>query len=567
MSKDATPRRTAALVAAVAIVVAAAVAAAQAQAPRGEAQTPGFTVYVDGVADGGVGDVQTSASVTQSGLHKAEIEVQGLTGGGLAGYNVTLNWSPAANLTTAPAKIIDKTGFVQVVRTAGVGTLTAAFTNLDDITCTNPLAGGAGEGATSAVLMEVEFTAVSPGLTTLSFDTAVTEIALCDTSTVAPDHFDGASISVQGTPTVTPTHTITPTVEPTLTPVPTATYTPGPIPYPDLNVTKIDLADPVGGGDPISYEVLVRNLGPAAAQDVLVYDVIDPATTLVSFSPAPPCFQLIGGIACGFLMLAANDGQPGGPDELTISVTVQTAQIYQDIVATNRAGAIASNELAATENDNEAVETTAVIAPPAPDLVVTKASQPAKAETRAAVIYRLDIRNIGPGVAQNVVITDSLPADAVFVGPAPCVAAPGNQVVCNIATIAANDALPGGPDEVTILLQVLMPRAKRDVTVTNQVGATLSNEPPTTLGDNAASATTAVIGCPDVNGDGKVGLPDVTQVSLYWNVFSTDPRWQADVDPANGVPDGQERDVNADNKVGLLDVVRIALWWNRICPT
>ena len=567
MSKDATPRRTVALVAAAAIVLATAVAAALAQAPRSEAQTPGFTVYVDGVADGGVGDVQTSASVAQSGLHKVEIEVQGVTGGGLAAYGIVLNWSPTANLTTTPAKIIDKTGFTQIVKTAGAGTLTAGFSNLDDITCTNPLAGGAAEGATSAVLMEVEFTAVSPGLTTLSFDVALTEIGLCDTSTVPPNHLNGGSINVLGTPTVTPTLTVTPTIEPTLTPVPTATYTPGPIPYPDLRVTKVDLADPVGGGDPISYEVRVRNLGPAAAQDVLVYDVIDPGTTLVSFSPAPPCFQILGGIACGFLTLAANDGLPGGPDELLISVTVQTAQIYQDVVVTNRAGAIASNELAATENDNEAVETTAVIAPPAPDLVVTKASQPATAETRAAVTYRIVIRNIGPGVAQNVVVTDSLPADAVYVGPGPCALAPGNQVVCNIATIAANDALPGGPDEVTILLQVLMPRAKRDVTVTNQVGATLTNEPPITLGDNAASATTAVIGCPDVTGDNKVGLPDVTQVSLWWNVFSTQPRWQADVDPANGIPDGQERDVNADNKVGLLDVVRMALWWNRICPT
>lgn len=535
----------------------------------------GLTVTVDVVADDGLGDVQSFRSVEEGQVFTIEVQATNIRSPGFTSYAVGLTFDPAL-LSTTTASIVDKSGLPnQIVKTVGTGRLDVAFIDFSDVLCAAP-GPSPYEGGDAALLFAVTFTAVAEGTAVIGVDPDATEIGICDATTEIPNVFEGAEVTVTGpptptptpteTPTMTPTHTATPTATATHTATPTPTFTPGPEPLPDLQVTKVDLQDPVDAGGSITYQIFVQNRGPGVADDVLIYDVFPDGTTVVSFSPAPPCFELIGGIACGFVSIAGDDGLPGGPDEVLITLTVQAPRVLLDTVLRNRAGAIASNELDVTKGDNEDTEDTLVVAPPPPDLSIAKVSQPTTVETRGVVLYVIRVKNNGPGAAENVSVRDTLPPGSIFSASLGCLQALGGELVCDIGAIAPSDGLPGGPDEAAVLIQALMPVANRDVDVVNTASVLSSNEPPTTLDDNTAFATTRVLGCPDLDGDGRAFLGDVIQVSQYWNVRAGDSRWEADTNPSNGIPDGEERDIDGDGWVFLSDILRISLWWNRTCP-
>lgn len=69
------------------------------------------------------------------------------------------------------------------------------------------------------------------------------------------------------------------------------------------------------------------------------------------------------------------------------------------------------------------------------------------------------------------------------------------------------------------------------------------------------------IGCSDgiriksLDGDAKVGLGDVIQIALAWNMRSTDAGWD------------HNKDINGDGRIGLGDVVLVALSWNTLGST
>ena len=164
-------------------------------------------MYIDAVADGVVGSlgvVDPIGLVLPGGTATIEVEVQGVPAPGLNGYNVVLTWSPAANLTLTMANIVDKTGFNRIASSAGVGTASVTYFNLDDPTCTNP-GGGAAEGASEAILFTATFTAtgVALGPVAIGFDAVPipplgAEFALCGGDVVPPAAADGGELGVIG---------------------------------------------------------------------------------------------------------------------------------------------------------------------------------------------------------------------------------------------------------------------------------------------------------------------------------------------------------------------------------
>lgn len=79
--------------------------------------------------------------------------------------------------------------------------------------------------------------------------------------------------------------------------------------------------------------------------------------------------------------------------------------------------------------------------PPTADLVVVKYDDLDPMIAGTLLTYTIIITNNGPNAAENVLITDTLPAGTSYNDASPACAPSGNAVVCTLGTIAANTAI------------------------------------------------------------------------------------------------------------------------------
>lgn len=161
----------------------------------------------------------------------------------------------------------------------------------------------------------------------------------------------------------------------------------------DLSVTKLAHPNPARPGQYLTYTVLIANAGPAAANDVVLTDLIRNAEYStdggVTWLPWTGSYQA-GTIAAGILrrILIRTLLPSGQTDSIpnTASVTSSTPD---------------------PEPDNNTVTVVTPIADTA-DLVLQKTSDTVSAEPGDIVTYRIGIRNLGTADAENVRLRDDL---------------------------------------------------------------------------------------------------------------------------------------------------------------
>jgi len=247
------------------------------------------------------------------------------------------------------------------------------------------------------------------------------------------------------------------------------------VPLADLTVSKTDGPDPVTAGTELTYTIHVDNIGAAPADNVVVTDTLPAGVTLVSTSgcaedPAalPDCS--LGTIASG------------GSAEYTVTVMVDASTT--GLITNNVSVATSSTESDTT--NNTATQDTTVVAEA--DLSITKmdSSDPIVSGGSQLLIYTIEVSNAGPSDATNVLVTDTLPAVAVFESTAGCLNDPVGVPVCQLGTVAAGAS---ASYTVTVSLQ------RSGGTISNSVSVTSDATDPT--GDNdSVSETTDVIPIP-----------------------------------------------------------------------
>lgn len=176
----------------------------------------------------------------------------------------------------------------------------------------------------------------------------------------------------------------------------------------DVGVVKLGPAS-VTAGTNIAYTITVSNGGPDTALNVTLADSMPPDTTFVSFNqdngPAAGCSTPAPGengfITCNFVGLAN-----GASAQFTLVVEAgnTTSATNTATVSTDSAD---SNPL----NDSSTVVTTVI---PSADVAVTK-NGPTTIAAGADITYIVTVTNNGPSDADNVSLTDTLPADTTFV--------------------------------------------------------------------------------------------------------------------------------------------------------
>lgn len=261
---------------------------------------------------------------------------------------------------------------------------------------------------------------------------------------------------------------------------------PIPDPEPDLDVEKSDDGfDPATRDEEMSYTLVVRNIGQASANGVVITDTLPSSVDFNGSSPS--CPENGGLVVCN-----VDEIEPGDAYTITVNVTPR-------VVGTIR------NDLQAdtvdTEPDylnNRATEETQVLAPPdEADLQVIKESSPLTVSVGTTYFYAIEVRNLGGLDATDVEVVDTLPSTIAFdavPGQMGNVCdhsgeALGGTVTCsNIGTIGSNDS-------ATINIRVYADEGAADTIVTNRAEAsTTANEPNTS--NNEATAQTTIIDVP-----------------------------------------------------------------------
>jgi len=249
------------------------------------------------------------------------------------------------------------------------------------------------------------------------------------------------------------------------------------IPVADLSITKIDDIDPILAGNQLTYTIDVSNAGPDDAENVVVTDTLPSG---VSFVSSTGCTEPNGVPTCSLGTITA-----GGSAQYTVVVDV----------ASSTSGIIVNNVSVTSDADdpvganNVYEENTQVDAPQA-DLAITKLDSVDPVTAGTPLSYTITVSNAGPQDAENVVVTDILPADVTLVSSSGCMTSGGSSTfTCGLGTIAA-----GGDASFTLNVDV-NPDAM--ATLTNTVSVTADTSDPDT-NNNSITEDTDVIASADL---------------------------------------------------------------------
>ena len=242
----------------------------------------------------------------------------------------------------------------------------------------------------------------------------------------------------------------------------------------DLAVTKSGPAAATAGTN-VTYVVTLTNNGPSAATNVTLTDTLPPGTTLVSATQTSgPAFTCSGTVTCTRATLA-----PLATATFEITVTIPLTATG---TMTNTAEVSAATPDPAPANNRSTVVTGIGVAPA--DVTITKTANAPELFAGATAIFTITVRNAGPGSAENVVVTDVLPAGSTLQSAPGCTGT--TTVTCNAGTLAAGAS-------VTYTLTVRLPSTPGPVVNTATVTSTT---PDPTPNNNAGTATINAVAVP-----------------------------------------------------------------------
>jgi uncharacterized repeat protein (TIGR01451 family) len=217
----------------------------------------------------------------------------------------------------------------------------------------------------------------------------------------------------------------------------------------DLSITNTATPNPVIAGNNISYTVVVKNNGAAAAGTVAFSEAIPANTTFVSATPSPSsgwtCSVVSGTLTCSNATLASG---ASASFAVVLQVTAGTAS---GTVITDTAN-VASTTTDPNPNNNAATATVVVAATGQADLSVTSSATPNPVTGGNNITYTQTVTNNGPATSGTATFTDVIPTGTTFVsftvpsgwncGTLPTVGSSGGTITCTISSLAVNTSTP-----------------------------------------------------------------------------------------------------------------------------
>ncbi len=266
----------------------------------------------------------------------------------------------------------------------------------------------------------------------------------------------------------------------------TVVATPGQI---DLAVSASDTPDPVSQGNNITYTQTVTNNGPAAETNATFQVTIPTNTTLVSFTPPANwnCNTIaVGGT--GTFTCTLNGGRTiasGASVNFPMVVKVNPATPSGTIITDSPS---VSSTVGDPNSANNTVSiTTAVASPTQSDVSIVKTAAPEPVNYGTNLVYSLMVKNGGPAVAQGVTVTDTLPAQVIYVSSST------PQGSCSFATGTVTCALGslsvGGSVLVTINVTA---NSFSSVSLSSNTASVTSTTSDPNLANNSSTAVSTM---------------------------------------------------------------------------
>jgi uncharacterized repeat protein (TIGR01451 family) len=248
-------------------------------------------------------------------------------------------------------------------------------------------------------------------------------------------------------------------------------------PQVELGISKSDGVPSVVAGTPVAYTIVITNAGPSAAQGARITDTLSSVLQNVTWS----CVATNGTCpASGVGDIATTiDVLPNGSVTFTLNATVAptaTGSLTNTVTVSEPSGATETDTSNNTVTDTDTLSTQT-------DVFISATYAPNPALAGALITTTFTLTNTGPSAATNVVLTDSLLANATLVSASPGCSGT-TLIVCNVGAL-----LPNTPLVVTIVVTTV-PTFSGVIT---HAATVLGTDPDTNLTNNAVTVTIPVI--------------------------------------------------------------------------
>ncbi|MDD4628304.1 MAG: DUF11 domain-containing protein [Candidatus Peribacteraceae bacterium] len=291
----------------------------------------------------------------------------------------------------------------------------------------------------------------------------------------------------------------------------------------------------------ITYALTATNAGPATATNVVLSDIIPAGLTFLPASSDSHCIQNGVEVLCNNFSLNTGESRT-----FAVAFTVTAGAACNSTLSNSATVSTSSTDPNPVNNHSNVITTTVNCPVPQADLSISKSANKWNVQPNEPVTYTLYISNSGPNAAQNVIVSDSLPAGLTF--DVQFIRSDGfscwrqqsdaNHLVCTISSMAAGTS-------AAIQFQASVSSAgsctPRSLLNTASVDAAGSNDPN---GANNASQATTQLTCPAPQADlsiTKTGSSTVNQggtVNYTLTATNAGPGTATNVVIADVVPSG-----------------------------
>lgn len=257
-------------------------------------------------------------------------------------------------------------------------------------------------------------------------------------------------------------------------------------------VSKTATPDPVVAGQNLTYVILVENVGPAAATNVVVADTLGSLVATGGFQSAVASQGSCTPNAVTnstSVNLSCNLGTLNSGAQATVTVVVRPS-ITATGPRTNTATVRSTDVGDPNQGNNSGSVTSQVTA--IVDVTAAKTATPSTVAAGAPITFVATIGNTGPSTAQTVQMVDTLPSNAAFIdlvnvsgggSCAPITAGTvGGTLTCNWASITS-----GTQQTVTYRMRPL--GNATGSTVVNSVAATTATTESNSANNSATTST------------------------------------------------------------------------------
>lgn len=289
-------------------------------------------------------------------------------------------------------------------------------------------------------------------------------------------------------------------------------------PRADIAVAKNVTPANIAAGQNLTYVVTVSNNGPSRATDVVMTDTLPHDVTFVSATPSsgscatkPATGSTTAG---GNDSVSCNLGTINNGSQQTVTLVVRPNTATRSTTLVNTATAVTStletDGPANTVNPNNSASVNADVLVPSLDLVLNKDDSIDPVAVGDQTVYTITVTNSGPSAAENVMVTDTLPATGLsFVsassssGSCPTQPAIGDDsganVVCNLGYLAS-----AAQETITVTMRAEVKGIYTNTAVVSSTETGLGFE---SAANNNVPETTTVRTKADMDVESKIATP------------------------------------------------------------